>query len=95
MNTMTGTPARSAGSWVIGCSSIANIEASPLTLGHGPSVKEQSFVSCEINPTRLPSPFKVKRDDLCLAEVCDRFLDGGIRDFFVAIPDEYCPASEP
>jgi len=32
---------------------------------------------------------QVNRDDLCLNEVCKRFFDEGLRNFFFAIPDEY------
>jgi hypothetical protein len=55
----------------------------------GGSVKEQPFMASEESPTRFALYMQVNRDDLCLAEVCDRFMDEGIRDFFFAIPDEY------
>lgn len=32
---------------------------------------------------------QVTQDDLCLAQVCDRLVEEGLRDFFFAVPDSY------
>ena len=59
-------------------------------LDDGPkAAREETVAAPKQSDLKFAVYMQVTQDDLCLLEVCRRLLSEGLRDFFLAVPNEY------